>query len=503
MHDPQILSLPIKRSGAKRGAEQIESGKRPDARARSYPRGADLFPLAKPRVRLHGHGESIPANQGKHLLIGEGELDVEAVSRRGDARGIEQGSEIRVGITDLIALIKQTRLQERGKGVGVVGSGADGLKAGLHAGAGNNLQAQGAQAGNELLRLRELRRFRRQLLHGQLRVGSVHHRPYHAAAIGFVDQGKHLGIAQEALLFARADGDEAFELLALAECRRIGIEKEEEQIRRSRSPAEGVERKVAHLYHRKLLRGEIAFRRFGTERADGHAQDLLAAGRRNILLRRSIRAIRRSVLSRCGRSRAHSGPGNFFHLRIGIDARGRQKLLELLEARRKHLLLQLREPAQGTRLFQIGVGELANVLREHADHVRAEATGVVARDRGASQDRPKDCSRENFSIIHLFTLEAPGFSHPNCYDSMLRNEMPPGASSLILISSRFSRIFFAGAKSSSSKSAASLGSSALRGTRPTISLPWIEQPLRWASSRTASKTRRMGVSSKSVRLVET
>src|SRR5205807_10111975 len=43
------------------------------------------------RFRLHGYGEGVPANEREHLLVGEGELNVQAVSRRGDARGIEHG----------------------------------------------------------------------------------------------------------------------------------------------------------------------------------------------------------------------------------------------------------------------------------------------------------------------------------------------------------------------------------------------------------------------------
>ncbi len=151
------------------------------------------------------------------------------------------------------------------------------------------------------------------------------------------------------------------------------------------------------------------------------------------------------------------------------------------------MLLELRKPAQRTRLLQIRIGEFADILREHADHVRAKRAGVDPSSCRACQHKREKQHRDNFSMIHVFTLETPDCTMPirQCrssvysYDQMLRNGMPSAASSLVLAFRAFrrsSKILFAGEKFSNCKCAASFRSSALRGTKPTISLLWIPQP---------------------------
>ena len=115
-------------------------------------------------------------------------------------------------------------------------------------------------ARHEFRRFRELFHFRRQLLHRQTRVSGVQHRPDHAAAICFVDQREKPLVAQQSFFSAKAHFDHFFEHGAMTKRGGVRVDEKEEQIVRSRTSAERVERVAARLKRGELLLLEVSFR---------------------------------------------------------------------------------------------------------------------------------------------------------------------------------------------------------------------------------------------------
>src|SRR5256886_14014422 len=171
--------------------------------------------------------------------------------------------------------------------------------------------------------------------------------PAPAAAVWLVDQREKPLVAQQSFFSAKAHFDHFFEYGAVTKRGGVRVDEKEEQIVRSRTSAERVERVAARFKRGELLLLEVSFRRTRIVIPERHADDLFACGN-----------VRRA---RAFRLRAHplgnQPPGKFIDLRIRIDSRRAQELFELPEAVRQHLLLQLRKPFQRARLLQIGVSK--------------------------------------------------------------------------------------------------------------------------------------------------
>jgi len=67
-----------------------------------------------------------------------------------------------------------------------------------------------------------------------------------------------------------------------------------------------------------------------------------------------------------------SAPGHLIHLRVRIDASGREELLEFTEPAGQQLIAQGREPGILARGFHVGVSKLAHLLRKHAENSFAQ-----------------------------------------------------------------------------------------------------------------------------------
>jgi len=61
--------------------------------------------------RLHRNDKRIPLDQRLHLIVGEGKLHVEAVSRGDNLRAVEERAEVRVGVSDLIFTVHESGLE--------------------------------------------------------------------------------------------------------------------------------------------------------------------------------------------------------------------------------------------------------------------------------------------------------------------------------------------------------------------------------------------------------
>src|SRR5271170_4929335 len=102
--------------------------------------------------------------------------------------------------------------------------------------------------------------------------------------------------------------------------------------------------------HRQFLLLEAFLARRRVERSERDAENLFA----------------RSFPSR------NPAPGKLVHLRVRIDTRRREELLELAETARKQLFAQFGEPRKFSRRLQVGIRELAHLFGEHPDDARAE-----------------------------------------------------------------------------------------------------------------------------------
>ena len=134
--------------------------------------------------RLHRDDKRIALDQRLHLIVGEGKLHVEAVSRGGNLRAVEERAEVRVGVSDLIFAVHESGLEQRGKRVGVVGGTADGFECRVDAAASLDADRHGFKFGSELRGGGELSGFRHELLHGEARVRRIQHGPDGSAAVG-------------------------------------------------------------------------------------------------------------------------------------------------------------------------------------------------------------------------------------------------------------------------------------------------------------------------------
>src|SRR3984893_1941521 len=90
---------------------------------------------------------------------------------------------------------------------------------------------------------------RDQLLHCQVRVFCIEHRPDGAAAVRLADQREKLTVVHDALRTPHADVDQLFQRVAMAEGGGIGIQKHEENVIGSCSAAESVEMIAMRFNH--------------------------------------------------------------------------------------------------------------------------------------------------------------------------------------------------------------------------------------------------------------
>src|SRR5260370_42209725 len=118
---------------------------------------------------------------------------------------------------------------------------------------------------------------------------------------------------------------------SMAKRRGIGIEKKEEQIVRSRTRSERIERVTAGLKSRKLLLLEERLRRIRIVSTERHADDFFSG--RNVS--------RAGTFGLRGHSLRNQTPVEFINLRIRIHAPRGQEFIKLPEVVRKHLFLQL------------------------------------------------------------------------------------------------------------------------------------------------------------------
>src|SRR5262249_18350911 len=105
-----------------------------------------------------------------------------------------------------------------------------------------------------------------------------------------------------------------------------------------------------------------------------------------------------------------------FHLRIRVNSRGGQKLFELLETLRQHLLLQLGEPLYRAGLLQVRITELADFLGKQRDGVRTKLARAGRLRRTQEHQRESNCRK---SAKHLCAPHAP-HSFPISDDSSVR-----------------------------------------------------------------------------------
>src|SRR5205807_4842434 len=138
-------------------------------------------------------------------------------------------------------------------------------------------------------------------------------------------------VAQQSFLTAKVHLDHLFENGAMPKRRSVRIDEKEEQIIRSRTGAERIERVTTRFKGGKLLLFEERLGRIRIVSSECHADDLLSGG--NVLRARAFGLGAQPLRDQ--------PPCKFIDLRIRINSRRSQEFFELPEAVRDHLFLQL------------------------------------------------------------------------------------------------------------------------------------------------------------------
>src|SRR5256714_12819644 len=144
-----------------------------------------------------------------------------------------------------------------------------------------------------------------------------------------MDQREEFFFLKQECLTAKMHLDHLFEDGAMAKRRGVRIDKKEEQIVRSRTGTERIERITARFEGGKLLLFEERLRRIRTVSPECYADDLFSGG--NVRRARTF-GFRAQPLR-------DQPPCKFIDLRIRINSCRSQEFLELPEAIREHLLL--------------------------------------------------------------------------------------------------------------------------------------------------------------------
>src|SRR5579863_5469231 len=223
---------------------------------------------------LHGDRESAIANHGAELLVGYRNVHIETVAGRVDGDVGKGFGEAWIRLLNLVAPQNDPALKHGRKLIGIVGRITNRVKFRICAIVSLNVNFHIANAIENRRGLRELARLRQKLMERKLRVGFVEHRPYHAVAVGSVDQRIKLRIVEQAFGGAEVHINEIFENVALAERCGIAVKEEEENVRRSGAAPKSPERVTVDLDVRELLRSESRLCRVGRKCAKGDAGNL-------------------------------------------------------------------------------------------------------------------------------------------------------------------------------------------------------------------------------------